>query len=108
MFPQRRKTDKTHKIIKNHKKQHILDKLKSSQIIKDAILLDLKKKRSKQDKLNNAKSFWENYNNMEDKKRLMPKKKIHLQKVSFSLHKCLTEIFTNVTFKKIITSLWVA
>ena len=49
---------------------------------------------------------------MESKKRKTPKKKIVLQKVSFGLHKCLTEIFTNVTFinyfKKRITGLWVA
>ena len=35
---------------------------------------------------------------METKKRKTPKKKIVLQKVSFGLYKCLTEIFTNVTF----------
>ena len=48
---------------------------------------------------------------MESRKRKTPKKKIVLQKVSFGLHKRLTEIFTNVTFinyfKKRITGLWV-
>ena len=37
---------------------------------------------------------------MESKKRKNPKKKIVLQKVSFSLHKCLTEIFTNEIFQE--------
>ena len=37
---------------------------------------------------------------MESKKRKNPKKKIVLQKVSFGLHKCLTEIFTNEIFQE--------
>ena len=96
MFPHRR----SYKIIKNHKKQLFLEKSKNKEIIKQTIAEELKIKRSRQDKLNNVKNFLNIYKSMESKKRKNPKKKIVLQKVSFHLHKCLTEIFTNEIFQE--------
>ena len=96
MFPHRR----SYKIIKNHKKQLFLEKSKNKEIIKQTIVEELKIKRSRQDKLNNVKIFLDIYKSMESKKRKNPKKKIVLQKVSFGLHKCLTEIFTNEIFQE--------
>ena len=96
MFPHRR----SYKIIKNHKKQLFLEKSKNKEIIKQTIVEELKIKRSRQDKLNNVKNFLDIYKSMESKKRKNPKKKIVLQKVSFGLHKCLTEIFTNEIFQE--------
>ena len=89
-----------------------LDNSKCKKLIKEAVLQDLKYKRSKLDQRNNLRTFLEIYKSQDKKKRSSPKKRICLKKVSFSLDKCLTEIFTNVTFinsfKKRITSLWVA
>ena len=96
MFPHRR----SYKIIKNHKKQLFLEKSKNKEIIKQTIVEELKIKRSRQDKLNNVENFLDIYKSVESKKRKNPKKKIVLQKVSFGLHKCLTEIFTNEIFQE--------
>ena len=88
-----------------------MEKSKNKEIINQTIVEELKIK-SRQDKLNNVKNFLDMYKSMLSKKRKTPKKKIVLQKASFALHKCLTEIFINVTFinyfKKRITGLWVA
>ena len=73
---------------------------KNKKIIKQTIVEELKIKRSRQDKLNNVKNFLDIYKSMESQKRKNPKKKIVLQKVSFGLHKCLTEIFTNEIFQE--------
>ena len=77
-----------------------MEKSKNKEIIKQTIVQELKIKRSRQDKLNNVKNFLDIYKSMESKKSKNPKKKIVLQKVSFGLHKCLTEIFTNEIFQE--------
>ena len=77
-----------------------MEKSKNKEIIKQTIVEELKIKRSRQDKLNNVKNILDIYKSMESKKRKNPKKKIVLQKVSFGLHKCLTEIFTNEIFQE--------
>ena len=89
-----------------------MGKYKYKEEIKEAIIQELRDERSKLDKKNNVRTFSEIYKTQEHKKRSTPKKRICLKKVSFSLDKSLTEIFTNVTFrhsfKKRVTSLCVA
>ena len=87
------------KFPKKHKKQLNIGKSKYKEDIKEAIMQELRQERSKLDQKNNVRTFWEIYQTQEHKKRSTPKKRISLKKVSFSLHKCLTEIFSNVTFR---------